>query len=265
VVTAIAVIPARFASTRFPGKPLAQDTGRYLIQHVYERVGQARSIARTVVATDDKRIATAVRSFGGEAIMTRADHPSGTDRVAEVAAGLDGEIVVNVQGDEPEIEPCSIDRLVDLLVADTSCPVATLACPFSKVPDGDPADPAAVKVVVDAKGRALYFSRSLIPHGRADSDYASQPAEPLLHLGIYAYRRSFLLELASLSPTRLEQTERLEQLRFLEYGHQVAVGIVDRAVAGVDTPQDYAAFVRRFMAKREAVPERKAPRTTHAR
>ncbi|MCH7812595.1 MAG: NTP transferase domain-containing protein, partial [Planctomycetes bacterium] len=141
-MTAIAVIPARFASTRFPGKPLARKTGRYLIQHVYDRVSRAHSVERTVVATDDERIAAAVRSFGGQVVMTRPDHPSGTDRVAEVAAGLQCEVIVNVQGDEPEIEPAAIDRVVGLLGQHGDCPVATLACPFSKVPQADPADPA---------------------------------------------------------------------------------------------------------------------------
>jgi len=264
-VTAIAVIPARYASTRFPGKPLAQDTGRYLIQHVYERVAQARIIARTVVATDDRRIAKAVRSFGGEVVITRADHPSGTDRVAEVAAGLDCDLVVNVQGDEPEIEPGFVDLLVELLAADTACPVATLACPFSKVPGAEPADPAAVKVVVDRRGRALYFSRSLIPHCRVDADPATGAVEPLLHLGIYAYRRSFLLELASLPPAPLEQTEHLEQLRVLEHGREMAVAVVDRAAVGIDTPQDYAAFVRRFRQKDRPDMQPKPSSATHAR
>ena len=177
-MTAIAVIPARYASTRFPGKPLANDTGRPLIQHVCERVKQARTICRAIVATDDGRIATTVLGFGGEAVLTRADHPSGTDRVAEVAAGLTCDIVVNVQGDEPEIEPGSLDRLVELLASDHACPMATLACPFSKIPDADPSDPAAVKVVLSRRGRALYFSRGLIPHDRADSDAAVCGAEP---------------------------------------------------------------------------------------
>lgn len=269
-MTAIAVIPARYASTRFPAKPLAKDTGKYLIQHVCERVDQARSLMRTIVATDDERIVEAVRSFGGEAVLTRADHASGTDRVAEVAAGLECDIVVNVQGDEPELEPASVDQLVSLLSAEAGCPVATLACPFAKIPSGDPADPAAVKVVVDRRGRALYFSRSLIPHRRVDGPLSMDPAqqrsaaslgEPLLHLGIYAYRRSFLLELAALPPTPLEQAECLEQLRVLEHGHPMAVGIVDRAAVGIDTPQDYAAFVKRV----RAASDHMAPRKTEAK
>ncbi len=245
-MTAVAVIPARYASTRFPGKPLADQTGQPLIQHVYERVAQARTIARALVATDDRRIVEAVRAFGGNAVMTRADHPSGTDRVAEVAAGLDAEIVVNVQGDEPELEPSAIDLLVGLLSDDATSSMATLACPFECVPGADPADPSAVKVVLDCRGRALYFSRSLIPHRRADAGSVGPGCTPLLHLGIYAYRREFLLQLASLPPTPLETAERLEQLRALEHGHSIAVGVVQSAAVGIDTPEDYAAFVKRW-------------------
>jgi 3-deoxy-manno-octulosonate cytidylyltransferase (CMP-KDO synthetase) len=264
-VTAVAVIPARYASARFPGKPLADQTGRPLIQHVYERVAQAEAITRTLVATDDRRIADAVRSFGGEAVMTRADHPCGTDRVAEVAAGLEADVVVNVQGDEPEIEAASIDRLVGLLATDAECPMATLACPFERVPGADPADPAAVKVVVDRRGRALYFSRSLIPHRRADAKATDTAGRPLLHLGIYAYRRDFLLRLASLAPTPLEQVERLEQLRVLEHGYPIAVGLVQRAAVGIDTPEDYAAFVERWSARTESQASRPAIEGNHAR
>ncbi|MCH7814677.1 MAG: 3-deoxy-manno-octulosonate cytidylyltransferase, partial [Planctomycetes bacterium] len=179
--------------------------------------------------------------------MTRPDHPSGTDRVAEVAAGLQCEVIVNVQGDEPEIEPAAIDRVVGLLGEYADCPVATLACPFSKVPQADPADPAAVKVVTDGRGRALYFTRSQVPYRRTQGG-AVAAAEPLLHVGIYAYRREFLIELAAMAPTPLEQTEGLEQLRVLENGHRIAVGLIDRACVGIDTPEDYEAFVSRVAA-----------------
>ncbi|MFH0979979.1 MAG: 3-deoxy-manno-octulosonate cytidylyltransferase [Planctomycetota bacterium] len=242
-MTAVAVIPARFASTRFPAKALAKDTGRYLIQHVYEQTRAARCIGRVIVATDDQRIVDAVRSFGGEAVMTRSDHESGTDRVAEVAQGLDCAVVVNVQGDEPEIEPAALDRLVSLF-DQPDCQIATLACPFAAVPGGDPADPNAVKVVRDHRGRALYFSRACIPFAR-DGRYAPE-AGPLLHLGTYAYRREFLLRLAALPPTALERTERLEQLRVLEHGYDIFVALVERAAVGIDTPEDYAAFVKRY-------------------
>ncbi len=245
----IAVIPARFASTRFPGKPLANQTGKFLIQHVVERVQAATRIGRCIVATDDERIADAVRSFGGEAELTRADHPSGTDRIAEVVARLPGtpdDIVLNVQGDEPEIEPAYLDRLAACLAGESvDCPAATLACPFPS--DSDPADPNAVKVVVNAAGRALYFSRSLIPYPR---DRGGQPDHglSLLHLGVYAYRRGFLLEFSNLEPGDLEQVERLEQLRVLERGYALAVEVVEQACAGVDTPEDYARFVDRCAA-----------------
>ncbi|MFQ6048023.1 MAG: 3-deoxy-manno-octulosonate cytidylyltransferase [Phycisphaerae bacterium] len=245
---AVAVIPARYTSRRFPGKPLANETGKYLIQHVYERVCQARSIQQVIVATDDERIRLAAESFGARAIMTGAEHACGTDRAAEVAGSLPGEVevIVNVQGDEPEIEPDYIDRLVGLLEQDRQCSMATLACPFG--PQMDPTDPNRVKVVLDDAGRALYFSRSLIPYPRDQAGRVSRPSDYLLHLGIYAYRRECLLDYPAWAPGRLEQIEHLEQLRALEHGVKIAVGLVERATIGIDTPDDYAAFVRRVRA-----------------
>lgn len=240
----MAVIPARYAASRFPGKPLVNETGRFLIQHVYQQVQRAHRIERVIVATDDRRIADAVASFGGDAVMTRADHVSGTDRVAEVAQGLECDLVINVQGDEPEIDPGQLDRLIEIMEQDDGCPMGTLACPFSAVPGADPSDPAAVKVVLDRRGRAIYFSRSQIPFVRDDA--GKMPTQPLLHLGVYAYRREFLLQLAALKPTPLEQSESLEQLRVLEHGYEIAVAVVDKACVGIDTPEDYAAFVKRF-------------------
>ncbi|MCH7526719.1 MAG: 3-deoxy-manno-octulosonate cytidylyltransferase [Planctomycetes bacterium] len=242
---AVAVIPARYASERFCGKPLAKDTGKFLIQHVCEKVAQAPSIERVMVATDDERVASAVESFGGECVMTRRDHPSGTDRIAEVARTLDCDIVVNVQGDEPEIEPSAIETLLQVM-QDGTDPVATLACSFDALHrdgvEADPNDPNCVKVVV-ANGRAIYFSRSLVPYPRKrDAGYDG----PYLHLGIYAYRRDFLLKLSELKPTVLERTEGLEQLRILENGYTIGVGVVEHACVGIDTPADYAAFVRRY-------------------
>jgi len=244
----LAVIPARYASTRFPGKPLARQTGKYLIQHVCERVAAAGLVRRRIVATDDERIAAAVREFGGEAVMTRPDHPSGTDRIAEVVRGLPGspdDIILNVQGDEPEIEPEYLDRLVERLAGEPhdECPVATLACPFP--PDGDPRDPNCVKVVANLAGRALYFSRARIPYPR-DGDGDGTPDRCLLHLGVYAYRRACLLQLAAWKPGELEQVEKLEQLRVLEHGLALAVEIVPQASVGIDTPEDYARFVARW-------------------
>lgn len=241
---AVAIIPARYASSRFPGKPLARETGKFLIQHVVEQVNRARSIVETIVATDDRRILEAVESFGARAVMTREDHPSGTDRVAEVAAGVQADLIVNVQGDEPELEPAYIDRLVATMAANPDVPMGTLACPFA---DGsDPRDPNAVKVVLNRRGRALYFSRSLVPYPRDHKGIPDAPARWLLHLGIYAYRRDFLFTLASMPPTPLEQTEKLEQLRVLENGHDIAVTLVERAAIGIDTPGDYAEFVKRL-------------------
>ena len=241
---AVAVIPARYASTRFPGKPLAQDTGKHLIQHVCERLAGAKRIRDVIVATDDERIRAAVESFGGRAVMTREDHPSGTDRVAEVVAGLDAELILNVQGDEPEIDAAHLDLLVDRMAQDSDAEVGTLCCPFAK--DADPRDPNRVKVVVASNGRALYFSRSLIPFPRDAAGVPGESADWLLHVGVYAYRRDALTKLAALPPSRLEQVERLEQLRALENGMAIAVVRVDRAAPGIDTPDDYAAFVARW-------------------
>lgn len=250
-MAAIAIIPARYASTRLPGKPLLRETGKYLIEHVCGQVAAARRIAQCIVATDDPRIADAVRSFGATAVMTSPGHATGTDRIAEVARGLNGssaELILNVQGDEPEIEPGYLDLLVERMENDPGCPVATLAAPFP--PGQDPRDPACVKVVVNRQGRALYFSRSLIPYPRAERAAGELPG-PLLHLGVYAFRRDFLLQFAGWEPSPLERIEKLEQLRVLEHGYPVAVERVGRAMAGIDTPSDYAAFVARWKVRSE--------------
>jgi 3-deoxy-manno-octulosonate cytidylyltransferase (CMP-KDO synthetase) len=241
----VAVIPARYASTRLPGKPLLTETGRPLIQHVVEAARCCARLDRVIVATDDRRILDAVKAFGGEAALTRQDHPSGTDRVAEVAASLpDARIIVNLQGDEPEIAPHAIDRVVRLLLEDDpQAPMATLGTPIH-----DPdiyQDPSCVKVVRNAQGRAMYFSRSPIPHQR---DAGPVPSCALLHLGLYAYRRDFLLGLATLPPSPLEQCEKLEQLRVLEAGHGIAVGVIDEPSVGIDTPEEYRRFVERWRA-----------------
>ena len=238
----IAIIPARYASTRLPGKPLLNRTGKPLIQHVVEAAGRTRRVQAVYVATDDERIERAVRAFGGKAVMTRADHVCGTDRLAEAAGklGLDDEdIVVNVQGDEPEMDPAHIDRLVELL-ARSDAPMATLAAPL----DAAEADrPDNVKVVLAADGTAMYFSRAKIPFDRD-----RQGAGYLLHLGVYAYRKRFLLEFAAMAPTPAERAERLEQLRVLESGRRIAVAVVASASPGIDTMQDYSAFVARLAA-----------------
>lgn len=244
------VIPARYASSRLPAKPLLRETGKYLIQHVYEQACASRA-DDVIVATDDERIARAVASFGGRVCMTRADHPSGTDRVAEVAAGLDADVIVNLQGDEPLIEPATLDNLADLLRDDADADMATLAVPIASAEQWR--DPNCVKVVCDQRGRALYFSRSPIPYMRErEPDFDARPASFLQHLGLYAYRRSFLLELARQAPTPLEECEKLEQLRVLALGKALQVGIVAHASRGVDTPLDYERFVKLYRSQQAA-------------
>ena len=239
----IIVIPARYASSRLPGKPLLRQTGKYLIQHVYEQACRARKADQVLVATDDTRIAAAVASFGGKAIMTRADHPSGSDRVAEVARKVDCDIVLNVQGDEPMVDPASLDLLATLLEKNPGCDMATLATPLMTVEDWR--NPNCVKAVVDNHGRALYFSRSPIPHVRGSEPTFAKPSLQFLqHLGLYAYRRAFLQELSKLPPHPLEQLEKLEQLRVIGQGRGIQVGIVAEASIGVDTYDDYERFVR---------------------
>jgi 3-deoxy-manno-octulosonate cytidylyltransferase (CMP-KDO synthetase) len=243
----VAVIPARFASTRLPGKPLLSETGRPLIQHVVEAARGSQSLERVIVATDDARIADAVASFGGEVMMTRSDHPTGTDRVAEVAERIENaRIIVNVQGDEPEIAGATIDRLVSLLENDPEAPMATLATPIRE--EGVYRDPSCVKVVCSRRNRALYFSRSPIPCHRdgLPDPVAVDPPVAHLHLGLYAYRRDFLLQISSLPRSPLEAAEKLEQLRVLEAGYPIAIGVVHEPSIGIDTPDDYRRFVERW-------------------
>jgi 3-deoxy-manno-octulosonate cytidylyltransferase (CMP-KDO synthetase) len=240
-LAAIAVIPARFSSTRFPGKIVANATGKPLVQHVVERARQAKRLRDVIVATDDPRIVDALRPFKTKAVLTSHKHVSGTDRIAEVAATLSDSIIVNIQGDEPEIEPETIDSLVDRL-EESGHDMATAATPFAF--GADPDDPNLVKVVISLDGKALYFSRSVIPYLR-DSSGDVGPTY-YLHQGIYAYRREFLLQLASWPPTPLEQIEKLEQLRVLERGKSIDVIITRRAVHGIDTPEQYAEFVERY-------------------
>jgi 3-deoxy-manno-octulosonate cytidylyltransferase (CMP-KDO synthetase) len=247
-LAAIVVIPARFGSTRFPAKILAAATGRPLVQHVVDQVRRCKRVSQVIVATDDARIAEALSKFDTHCVMTSPSHVSGTDRVAEVAGGRGEELIVNVQGDEPEIEPEVVDRLIDLLERSEG-KMATAATPF---PAGaDPADPNLVKVVLDQSGRALYFSRLPVPYYRDGSEGVdAASAGYLLHLGIYAYQREFLLRFASWPPTRLEKAEKLEQLRALEHGQAIQVLQVARATHGIDTPQQYQAFVERYNKER---------------
>ncbi|MCG3131003.1 MAG: 3-deoxy-manno-octulosonate cytidylyltransferase [Phycisphaerae bacterium] len=255
----IGVIPARYASSRLPGKPLLRETGKFLVQHVWDRaMSAAPCLDRVVVATDDARVAEAVKSFGGEAVLTRADHPSGTDRVAEAARVLGlspRDCVLNIQGDEPEIDPAVLIRLARAVreaPGDRAEEVHTLAAGFSDAGPscgpGSPTDPNCVKVVVDQQSRALYFSRSLIPFPRATRGEVDRPGRWLLHLGVYAYRVDVLLSLTDrdkMPPSVLEEAESLEQLRWLENGRAIFVLIVNPQMPGIDTPEDYAAFVRR--------------------
>jgi len=240
-VSVAAIIPARYASTRFSGKLLAKQTGKYLIQHVYEQVCRAGLIDSVLIATDDEKIGRACDEFGAKWQMTRTDHVSGTDRIAEVAAELDAEIIVNVQGDEPEIEPGNIDCLIELLRSDKKADMATLAAVFGPKEDVD--NPNIVKVVTNRQGRALYFSRWAIPYKR---DKESERTVYKKHLGIYAYRKEALLKLSKLEPTPLELAEKLEQLRALENELIIAVGEVEHSAAGIDTPEQYEEFVKRY-------------------
>ena len=237
-MTAIAIVPARYGATRFPGKLLANLHGKPLIQHAWERARELASVSRVLVATDDETIATVVRGFRGEVVMTRADHSSGTDRVAEVARGLAAELIVNLQGDEPLIDTKSVDELVRTVSRESGIVMGTLAHPISG--ESEFASPHVVKVVVDRAGFALYFSRAPIPFSRGAGPLSREAKEgaPLRHIGLYVYRREFLLALTDLPPSPLELTEGLEQLRALEHGHRIRVLITSTPSFGVDTPED---------------------------
>lgn len=244
--TSYVVIPARLASTRLPRKLLLAETGKPLVQHTYEAAARASKPQGLVVAADHEEIASAVRGFGGEVRMTSPDCASGTDRVAEVARSLpEVDVLVNVQGDEPELPGESIDRVIGLLESDPELVMATLATPIRERAVLE--DPSCVKVVFNGRGRALYFSRSPIPHAREwrEELLAAEPAHFYLHIGLYAYRRDFLLRLASLPRTPLEKLENLEQLRVLEHGYSIGVGVVEEPTVGIDTAEDYRAFVLR--------------------
>ena len=230
----LAIIPARQASVRFPGKPLANIAGRPMIQHVFERVRQAESVDRVVVATDEDAIKKAVEGFGGEAILTRRDHRTGTDRVAEVATHLAAEIYVNVQGDEPLVDPGTIDALVAAMNDDPAAQIATPCSVISQT--NDIMDPNIVKVVRDFDGNALYFSRAPIPWVRDTAETAE--VRHWKHLGLYAFRRDALLEFPTLPPGELERVEQLEQLRWLENGFHIAVVETDYDAVSVDVPAD---------------------------
>ncbi|NLI80772.1 MAG: 3-deoxy-manno-octulosonate cytidylyltransferase [Deltaproteobacteria bacterium] len=244
----VGIIPARYHSTRFPGKPLALILGKPMIQHVFERAAGSASLQKLVVATDDHRIFRAVRDFGGEVIMTGEHHASGTDRLAEAGTKLGlapEDIVANIQGDEPLVRPEMVDALVAALALAQDCPMATLAHPSNS--DEDFHNPNVVKLVLDRKKRALYFSRSPIPFFRETPTASSSLTEGSLflkHLGYYAYRQSFLETFTRLPPTPLETAEMLEQLRALEHGYPIQVAISPWETFGVDTPDDLAKVAR---------------------
>ena len=236
------VIPSRFASTRFPGKPLVDIGGQTMIERVYRQSAAARGISGVVVATDDDRIVQAVRAFGGDVVMTSAAHESGTDRIAEVARGLDADLIVNVQGDEPGLAPEAIEQAIAPLIDDPSILMGTLGAPLDEA--RDLANPHVVKVLVDGHGFALYFSRAAVPFRRQETALGTSV---LQHVGLYVYRRTFLLELAALPRTPLEQSESLEQLRALEHGYRIKVTHTRYRSVSVDTPEDLE-HVRRLAA-----------------
>ncbi len=232
----IAIIPARFASTRFPGKPLAMLAGKPVIEHVYEQVGQV--LSEVWVATDNSRIYDAVIAFGGKAVMTRADHKSGTDRIEEAVEKINSkaDVIVNVQGDEPFIQPSQIETLCGLFDNPTT-QIATLGKPFDSM--DAVRNPNSPKIVTDNNGFALYFSRSVIPFVRGKEPDTWLMQFPFLkHLGIYAYRREVLREVTSLPMSTLEKAESLEQLRWLQNGYRIRVGITNVETVGIDTPED---------------------------
>ncbi len=231
----LCVIPARFASTRLPGKPLADIAGKPMIVRVYQQASKARRLTGVIAAVDDERVYEAVVSNGGRAMMTAKDHPTGTDRLAEVAAAHpEAELIINVQGDEPMIEPAIIDELAAAFDDDPDLQMATVKSPMESQADIN--NPNNVKVVTDKNGYALYFSRSPLPYFRENTGM-----KVYKHIGIYAYKRDFLLEYAKMMPTQLEQTESLEQLRALENGYKIKVIETDYHFVGVDTPEDLAA------------------------
>jgi 3-deoxy-manno-octulosonate cytidylyltransferase (CMP-KDO synthetase) len=229
----LAVIPARYASARFPGKPLAPIAGKPMIQHVIERIRRAQTVSRVVVATDDDRIRKAVEEFGGEAILTRHDHRSGTDRVAEVATHVAAEIYLNVQGDEPLINPAAVDALISAMKEDDAIQIVTPCVAISQ--PNEIMDPNVVKVVLDFEGNALYFSRAPIPWVR---DTKATVAHHLKHIGLYAVRRDALMEYPTLPPGELEHIEQLEQLRWLENGFGIRVIETEYDAVSVDVPAD---------------------------
>jgi 3-deoxy-manno-octulosonate cytidylyltransferase (CMP-KDO synthetase) len=280
-VRIVAVIPARFSSTRFAAKVLAKDTGKFLIQHTYEQACLAKLPEKVIIAADDEKVVAAAETFGAECILTSVEHKSGTDRIAEAVADMDVDIVVNLQADEPEIHPDNIDYLARLLIDNPDYPMATLAADFQNAQQV--ADPNIVKVIISScvvrdaycekekmdssfrrnddtqysirntqyeVGRAIYFSRFPIPYDREKSGVGNVQ-QYLRHLGIYAYRKQFLLKITALPQTPLEKIEKLEQLRAIENGFNILVAKVEHTCDGIDTPEQYAEFVERYKDKQK--------------
>ncbi len=236
-------IPARYGSTRFAGKVLAKDTGKFLIQHTYEQACLAKLPEKVIIAADDQRIVDAAKSFGAEYILTSVEHKSGTDRIAEAVADIDVDIVVNLQADEPEIDPDNIDYVARLLIDNPDYPMATLAAELQS-PELL-ANPNVVKVIIDHDNKATHFSRAAIPYNIVRPGLG-ETQQHLRHLGIYAYRKEFLLKFTALPQTPLEKIEKLEQLRAIENGIAIIVGKVKHTCDGIDTPEQYAEFVKRY-------------------
>jgi 3-deoxy-manno-octulosonate cytidylyltransferase (CMP-KDO synthetase) len=256
-MSAAIIIPARYASTRLLGKPLLSETGKALIQHTYEQAMKSKRASQVIVATDDARIKAIVEGFGGVVVMTRGDHDTGSARVAEAAGALDADIIVNLQGDEPEIDPAHIDRVI-ALAAKHDAFAATLVCAFppeARAGHGSPDDPSAVKAILGKRleGDAFevrYFTRHMCPYPRLPDGAISHPEQYYLHLGIYAFVKENLLTFAQTPPGVLERAEKLEQLRILEAGDRIVAGRVSTATPGIDTCSDYDAFVKRQAARR---------------
>ncbi len=245
----LGVIPARYASSRFPGKALVPIAGKTMLQHVWERASQARYLSSLVIATDDERIRDAAEGFRASVKMTGADHATGTDRVAEIASGSNAEIIVNIQGDEPLIDPAAIDAAILGLLNDDDTPMGTLKKRIER--EHEIADPNVVKVVTDASHNAIYFSRSPIPYVR---DAAGESTTYFKHIGLYVYRREFLLGYSDMPVGPLERAERLEQLRALENGHRIRVVETEYESLGVDTPEDWnrvSALFEKLMVTKE--------------
>lgn len=245
----VVIIPARYDSTRFHGKVLAKETGKYLVQHTYERVLEATSVQEVYIATDSEKVRDACGEFGAQCVMTGDYHKSGTDRIAQAAEGIDADIIINVQADEPEINPADIDMLSALLEQNTDASMATLVTEISDSRWID--NPNVVKAVLDCRGRAIYFSRAPIPHNR-DAGKA-EPALAYRHLGIYGYRKGFLLKITKLPQTPLEICESLEQLRAIENGYTIITAKASASPEGIDTQTQYESFVERVSGENDKI------------